>query len=471
MKPYVSGIERVECIGGGGQRIAFNDRVIETRIVATPDGGSGLIPTSFACPSGMVRITETAVTIRVAATRGHLELSAEGVRLPDQPGERLPYTGETVHRVARLMVSDQELQNGFAQLNRDFTFATFEYAAATGTPVLAAVATQATTVAEGSLGMLIGAPVLECTVERLVSTVVEEIWGWVETITTVLLEGADCLARCPSFWSHPWESSVCAGACAVGMVITAVEKTWGLVEKLTHEIVKEVAHCVDVYPDRKGHYKTPYGSFPGVEAVDPDIFTAGQAGVVPADPKPVDPAVLGRLFEQFRPLMECLAGGTWNIEKIDLGIDVLGATEIPYGIRICVDGACVDKILAALSLSFGKDLYDLLSALFSTKGVAGVMTGIVQIPWLNWALTRAAAALGLSLEVLAGVLIAFVIELAYQTLAVVGQIKVREFFGQSFAGGACLHHPCFVIAGVGVVASPLAALALALNTPIIITPA
>jgi hypothetical protein len=46
----------------------------------------------------------------------------------------------------------------------------------------------------------------------------------------------------------------------------------------------------------------------------------------------------------------------------------------------------------------------------------------------------------------------------------------REFFGEDFSNGACLYHPTFAIAAVGVLASPLAAAALALNTPLVILP-
>jgi hypothetical protein len=140
-------------------------------------------------------------------------------------------------------------------------------------------------------------------------------------------------------------------------------------------------------------------------------------------------------------------------------------------VRVCIDKACVDKILATLSFTWARDFAGLLTSLFTSNGVAGVVTGFAKIPALQAALARAAAITGLAVEVMAGALIAFTIELAYQNLAIIGQIRVREFFGQSFANGACFHHPSFVIAGIGVLASPLAAIALGLNTPIIVTPA
>jgi hypothetical protein len=67
-------------------------------------------------------------------------------------------------------------------------------------------------------------------------------------------------------------------------------------------------------------------------------------------------------------------------------------------------------------------------------------------------------------------LIVTIIELDYQSLVILGQILTREILGEDFSNGACLYHPTFAIAAVGVLASPLAAAALALNTPLVILP-
>lgn len=415
------------------------------------------VPISFTTRDGCASISfrDSKPIIRLETFSGPLMLTADGVKFW-QRQELKPFSDEQVNRIATLIATDTTLQHSLLTLRGNFFCAVVEAAAIMEmTPNEALV--ENIRVTTNNISNFLDQPTaLRCTTESVVEYVTEEIWNWVNHITTALEQAQRCASGCLE--NLGLQTPLCLAACAVKVFVDIVTSTWELIETITKEVVKTVIHCVNErvsYPTLIGYVK-------------PEVYVTSAQPVVPGG-EPVDPAAVQGLLGPIATVFECLINGKWSLWRLDnFGVELEKVREVPIGVRVCIDRACTDKIFASiLNPGFAFGAYGLITGLISGVGADKILAAIAKLPAFKTSLEAIAGLAGLTASQAVLVILGLILLIAYQVLAVAGQIKLGDLLGYN-KNGICLNHPAFVIATIGVVGSPLAGLTLALNTPIIV---
>jgi hypothetical protein len=482
--PYVSeGVRRIDT-SHGNTRLFMSSGVMEARTISRDDGPDEFIPVSFADleKTGLISFRSDRPLIQLQMTEGYVTLTSDGIGFGDplflHETPLRPWDAGQARRFARQLLGDQQLQTSLLSLHRNLFAATCEYTAVTGnlpvgSPRGASVGAALSSSA-GVLSSTFGAdPEFSCEVEDVVEEGTRLVEGWVDSVVTAAEQLAKCASDC---LSRPvWEWVPCGAVCAAKAFADIVSKTWGLITELVKVVVGYIVTCE--LKASSDWIPTPAGKLDlgAIDTSDVPVHLGSgvyTSNVVPGGDKTVDVTFWVKWFDEtakgLRELFECLLHGEWDLDRLEnLGLERIDyLREVPYGVHVCLDRACTDKLLDAIGVGLLKDLGSLITTLFthgfSPKAVIEALAKFLGPKGLDFL----AKALGIPATQLAGMLLAMFIIIDYQSLAIGGQILLGDKLGYN-KNGVCLHYPVIAI-GALAFWNPLTAAAIAANFPIIV---
>ena len=466
-EPYISqpGKPRLVegCIG--------NDCTVETSVgplrvsVHSEDGASRFLPMAFERTDGSASFSvDTAgPQIRVKGGDRALVLNAQGflfeaesmrARPLGRTGRRTPtraplaYNKRNVSRLAKTLASDEQLRASLIGLGRDLWLSTMEYAAVTQTAPMGQLSPPVTNTGD-QLGGATDSPAADaCVPEKRETAITKTTWEFVGSITTALERLNECKAGCEGkgFFERP----VCEAGCYLKGFVDLVVGAWEWVTRVVGVLVEWTLCPVVGQP-----------SVPALTTSVPATNTWATSGIVPLDqggrtpPDEVPVETIEAVLGPAKAVLECIAKGDWKTWHHDFNPELEGST--PIGVQVCFDKACADKIRNSLGLGTLVAIGGAISQLAAGPGgVAGLTAAVLKIAWLKPAIAAIAAAAGITLAEAAALLLGLFIILAYQAVAVAGQIAVLGAWG-GLDRGVCLRHPS-LLATAGMFLFPPAAL-------------
>jgi hypothetical protein len=488
--PYLTGgVQRIETARGIGlgndsvTRLVLSSGVMEAQTLSRKDGPDEFVPVSFTDleKTGLITFSSGRPLIQLQMTEGYVTLSAHGIGFgePHLIGEAPlhPWDEEQAGRFVLQLLDDQQLQTSFLSLHRNLFAATCEYTAVTGTVPAGSAQRSGVGGAISSSAEMISSAIaprdnVTCTREAVVEQGTRVILSWVESIVTAAERAEQCLLECLTL--PPLEAIWCTGGCVAQLFTDIVTRTLLSITETVDIITGYIVTCE--LERGSGWIPTPAGKL-DVGAIDrsdvPVTLNGGGlylAKAVPGGDKPVDVDYWGNLAKSIfmTKMFECLLHGEWAIDRLEhLGLDRIDfLRDVPFGVRVCLDRSCTDTLLDAMGLGLLKDIGSLLSTLFASGFSAQKVIEALAKFLGPKGLDRLAQAIGISAPQLAGMLLALIIIIDYQALAVGGQIKLGDWLGYN-KNGVCLHYPAFAIGALGYW-NPFFAAALAVNFPIIV---
>ena len=466
--PYLSEGVREFDHSGAVRRAVLATGTLCTRATTSEQGKTCFVPVSWADRAGTSAISfqPTEPLIQLRGSKANIMISRDGVMFSRMRAE--PWSEEAAQRLARVLLEDRQAQNSFLTLHRNLFAATAEYAAVTGA-VLAGGAGKGALAsferAAATLGESMTLKKTECRIEQVTETVWRDIWGWWTTTLTAAEKAAACAEAClQRAWS---EVPGCLWDCGERAFEDTATDTWDVIDRVAESILTYVTVC----EEKTSSYPTPGGFFdalpfsrlkPGEVIRSGSIFVSG---ATPLDTSNVDSGAIGRALAGFKPLLDCFLHATWELDRLEhLGLEANGFEDAPFGVRVCLDRTCTDKLIGASWVALFGDLGKVVKALIDA-GTSG--TAIVAALAMDAGIVALAAALGIEAALVAALLLVMLIVLAYQTAVVSGQIAIGDALGRN-RNGVCLHYPLVAIGAVTLF-NPIVGAAVALNFPIIVT--
>jgi len=293
-----------------------------------------------------------------------------------------------------------------------------------------------------------------CTTETVTTMVETTVTKVVEKVLTALQQLRQCHDHCASQYGpqKPLEWAGCELACAGKSFVDVMVGTVEVVETVVEAVVTQITTCVwQAIP--KGQFPNPFDGWRNLEV--PGFF-AGAAPVPEINGAAIADA-LGLLkgLLNLGPLVSCLLEGQWSFAKLEnVGVNVPGIASVPFGVTVCLDTACTDKLLT-LGIT---DAFGLMTSLIGKVG---------SLPAAIAALGTGAAA-AIAGQAATAIMVVLIVLMAH-LVAIAAQVGAYKLFGLA-PNGVCLTHPSLPIAAVGVLNPVLGILAVA-NIPLLVTPA
>ncbi len=476
--------------GAGNRQLRTNAGLMEFRTTQL-DGRTVTLPTRFVTVDGSASAEFRDNGVSLLFRRRGLEvvLDSDGIFVGERFEGRLERPSlEMTRRATHAIVTDGGVQRAFLGLARGLWASTLETVAATGSAVPGSVYEHVQAVGDTYASMTRPATVTTCETETVVETITEQVYGWVDHVTTAVEQAhrctADCTAKHPVAGWWDWEGAaalaLCLGGCALGLFNDIVTSTYELIATVTREVISYITHCTEVpvtWPPSNGEGPQRGAGFPSsVGKIHPDEVTGNQdlslhvSGVI-------NPNDIRSVVQPVLPALLCIAGGewsTWDVDVPDLGI---GVDAAPVGLRVCVDRQCLDTIRGTLTFDLLLSTAGLLAGIYAAQGAeAAAATILSALPsGVSAAINAVATALGISVGTALAAVLVLLILIVYNLAAIVAQVKIRELFGESFANGVCLQHPIIALGAIALVTGPTVvgpflAAQIAANTPLIVVP-
>lgn len=375
-------------------------------------------------------------------------------------GGRDDWSVDSARRMVDLLIEDDGLRQAAIELRNAMLLVPLQYAGASGQPIAEPLAASTAAALFDYVSISRKKREQVCSEAFITERIVEKMTEVRQKISTAGEQMERCLGGCGE--KFPAEGTlleqginlVARAACSAACLVTAfVDIVVGFVEvvvDVVREVVTRVVVCQTPPPE---HIAVPYeGRFVGVGAFATSGIDSVPKGANPASADFKKLADLLKTFGSLSGVAECLLSATWEVKDLrDLGYQGVGDV-FPISFSICFDGECVKKLIAA--------------------GPGQIVAALTEISGLLSAGPVAAAAAKISLSFALKVLSVAVVVLAYQVLAVVGQLLFLKALGKT-QNGVCLNHPTVIVGLVGILTGPLGILSggvAALNTPFIVTP-
>jgi hypothetical protein len=464
--PYIGeAVKRVDCAKSCSQRLQLTSGVLHVRTMAGVDGRDVFVPVAYAdrAGNGSVRFTDTDLLLRLRASEGYVALTADRLILPGRDPQ--PWSEDAARAFTELLLDDGALQTAWLATHRNLFAATAEYAAVTGTAPAGSLDGGFAGAWANAGATLAGSTQLtrmECTREAIYGDVVTTMGEWVVTIRSAADQVIECGAACLRL--PPLDAIGCVVNCGVQLFLDIVSGTWNMVTTTVRDIIGYMVTC-QREPSR---YPTPGGKLdvrPYAELQPGEVVGSGTVAVAGVRPFDVSDETITKALEPFTQLFDCFLDGRWRLDRLEhLGLEVEAFRDVPFGVSVCLDRACADKLKNALLLGLLGDLGAVIEALLAA-GAEG--TAIVAALAANPKVAAIAAVLGIDAALIAAALIVMLVVLAYQALVVLGQLAIGDIFGSN-PNGACLHYPLLAIGALALF-HPIAAAVIAANFPIIVT--
>ncbi len=405
------------------------------------------IPAGFSTAEGSASFSIGAglPIVRYKSERGEILLDTKHFRI----GQEGPFTysKQNIGRLVKALKKDKYLQAAAISLRHGIFQSFFGHVASTNATISKRVANLLLKASNSqmSYSQAPSQPEEECTTERIVETVDQEVEGWINTTITAADQAAACGLACLE--RPAWEILGCELGCASRAFEDIIISTWGVIDTITREVVHEITHCIEV---SEGTIPTPLGPM----TINTELI-ATQMGIFTTPPG-------GDQAEALTQAMRCVLTGDWKIKNLgDLEIRIAGIEAIPIALTVCMDRDCAIR------------LRDILGTLGLSATWPLLLAGFDAVKWVKaaglWsALEALAVALGLTALQVLGILIAVLVFMSYHSLAIAGQIVVLDALN-AIEEGVCLNHPTFPILASAVI-NPILALQLAIHVPVIVTP-
>jgi hypothetical protein len=404
--------------------------------------------------SAAVFVSPGSASIRVQTKSGMLVLTPNGYsidRQGAQDGRSLKqYSAAAYRELGKIIKTDSSLQAAIMKLRKAAAQTLYGF---TAKEDLAPVPQFAKAALKGNKRQTAFAkkpPAQACRVETVVEVVEREIEGW---FTSVLTSGEqlircqeNCLKKFPPL-EKPIEFGECTLGCSFKVFVDIATKTWGVVDTITEEVVKEITHCT---PDLR-RYVGPWGAF------DVPSNLVRVAEPPPSLSKAQILAALGPLA----PVLSCLAQAAWTITPLgNIGVTIPGVDAIPLGVTVCIDRGCTDTLKLAFSNDAFANLIPQFINIFQASGIDATIAALGL---------GSLAAISVPTGVTIGqILLVVVLVLLAHALIVAGQLITLDMFGLA-PNGVCLTYPALPGVLTGVI-NPVVGMVVLANTPVIVTP-
>jgi hypothetical protein len=298
-------------------------------------------------------------------------------------------------------------------------------------------------IAKGSKGF--GATSTICTTTTITDTVTRTVTETIEVIRTAEKQYQECYDR--QITRDPCKSlGFGAGACAAGVcaLTTFVDMVVGFVDvvtTITEEVTRIVVSCTK---PQQYLWSTPWAltDTPFKDGAGPNPTRFVQSHV---DEARAFLRTNGELL--FGPFARCLINGDWSIAALPTPIDLGGGKlTIPYGIKVCLDGACATTLSAeGVGAEFNSSFQPLMEALMGlSPETAAALVALSFTP--NVTLAALAVPLPEVAVGLAAVILAFIILALIYGVAINVQLSFHRNFTNDFDDNrVCIEHPSFAI--------------------------
>jgi hypothetical protein len=420
------------------------------------------VPVRVTAPDGIAELDVSGrqPTIRFGRPAKEVVLTAKGVRLQRGAPEE-PWGVPTVRRLLAAIKGDPELQRAVLSLRTALHTAYPQYLALSrhGAPSKLGAYYAKSNAGIAKFGKPAGTS--SCQTTTIVETVTTEVSHEVDVILTAIQQADRCLKDCEDRYGKPFtagfkpiEYGFCAVGCAVDGFVDLVVGTAEIVETIAEVVVREVVVCL--LSPRPGFFPNPFelGVFPGLAQ------PGGGARATDIDTGDVKKAlaILQEVLDLGEPILDCLLAGEWTVTKLsDLRVNVDGIAEIPFGVTVCLNRACVDTMSP---FTVGPKALTLLIKIATAADRNAIGAALAAAGVTGAAAVAAADACMLILGLL-------IILLAH-LLIVMGQIAILAAAGL-INNGICLTHPSLPVA-VAAALNPILGIVALGNTPLVVTP-
>jgi hypothetical protein len=176
-------------------------------------------------------------------------------------------------------------------------------------------------------------------------------------------------------------------------------------------------------------------------------------------PKEIDDAV--KLLKQiggFLGPFQCLLDGKWSLAQLDTQLNLGGRIVIPYGVQLCISGACASQImnLDTAGLLAGSWVAALSAVAALDAGAAATLAGvgITAAPAAAAAvaalIASAGAAAAAVIVAAATVILCFILVALLWGSVITAELLLCAATG-TLADGVCIVHPTLAVAAITLV--------------------